>query len=103
MEAQPASGSAPDEKPSLWEAVLREVGSSRAAATRNVLVLGDTGSGKSSAVAQLLHASLRPQVGNGQDTAATAPSISAGIGSLNEPFGEIESTAALGRHDLALS
>ncbi|KAJ2776131.1 hypothetical protein H4R18_005829 [Coemansia javaensis] len=75
---------------SLWEAVLREVGSARAVASKRVVVLGDSGSGKSSVVAQLLAAAARPQAGNG-------------AGALGEPFGEAEPAAALARHDLALS
>ncbi|KAJ2706553.1 hypothetical protein H4R19_005000, partial [Coemansia spiralis] len=102
MEAPPTSNGTANEAASLWETVLREVGSSRAVAKRTMLVLGDAGSGKSSVVAQLRQASLRPQVGNGQD--AAAQSISAGIGSLNEPFGETELAApAVSGHDLALS
>ncbi|KAJ2821762.1 hypothetical protein IWW50_004499, partial [Coemansia erecta] len=45
----------------LWETVLREVGTSKAVAQKRVLVLGDSGSGKTGVVRQLLQASQASQ------------------------------------------
>ncbi|KAJ1989029.1 hypothetical protein EDC05_004950 [Coemansia umbellata] len=96
------SGVAAEEKTNLWETVLREVGSSKNVATKNVLVLGDSNSGKTGVVTQLFQASLRPQFGNGQDTAQT--SMSTGLGGLSEPTAETESSiVSLSKHDLSLS
>ncbi|KAI8322097.1 DLIC-domain-containing protein [Martensiomyces pterosporus] len=98
---KPDEGAA-EEKINLWESVLKEVGSSKAVATKNVLVLGDSNSGKTGVVSQLFQASLHPQLGNGQDAAASA-SVSTGIGGLNEPSTEIDALVTLSKHDLALS
>ncbi|KAJ2617145.1 hypothetical protein H4S08_000469 [Coemansia sp. RSA 1365] len=84
----------------LWETVLREVGSTKAIATKKVLILGDSNSGKTGVVTQLFQASLTPQIGNGQD--GGAQSMTTGMGRLNEPFAEVES-AALSKHELALT
>ncbi|KAJ1962290.1 hypothetical protein GGI12_002734 [Dipsacomyces acuminosporus] len=100
---KPDEGTA-EEKANLWESVLKEVGSSKTVVTKNVLVLGDSNSGKTGVVSQLFQASLRPQIGNGQDATATSTSISTGIGTgLNEPSAEIDSMVTLSKHDLALS
>ncbi|PIA14252.1 DLIC-domain-containing protein, partial [Coemansia reversa NRRL 1564] len=84
----------------LWETVLREVGSTKAIATKKVVILGDSNSGKTGVVTQLFQASLTPQIGNGQD--GGAQSMTTGMGRLNEPFAEVES-AALSKHELALT
>ncbi|KAJ2162975.1 hypothetical protein GGF46_000161 [Coemansia sp. RSA 552] len=103
MEAHlvPDSGAAAEDKPNLWETVLRSVGSSKAVAKKNVLVLGDDGSGKTGVVTQLLQASLSPQLGNGQDAVTSV--AAGGMARLNESALEIDSAASLGKHDLALA
>ncbi|KAJ1665871.1 hypothetical protein IW140_002952 [Coemansia sp. RSA 1813] len=88
-----------EEKANLWETVLKEVSSSKAVASKNVLILGDSNSGKTGVVTQLLQASLRPQFGNSQDFPSTA-----GLSGLNEPVSDVDSSAiSLSKHDLALS
>ncbi|KAJ2723221.1 hypothetical protein GGI07_002790 [Coemansia sp. Benny D115] len=91
------------EHANLWEAVLKEVGSSKAAAVKKIIVLGDSNSGKSGVVTQLFQASLRPQVGNsGQDPggAATATGL---VGVLGDATAPLDSVTALSKHDLSLS
>ncbi|KAJ2081449.1 hypothetical protein H4R24_002330 [Coemansia sp. RSA 988] len=101
IEAQAADAKGvSDATENLWETVLREVGSTKAIATKKVLILGDANSGKTGVVTQLFQASLSPQIGNGQD--GGAQSMSTGMGHLNEPFSEVES-AALSKHELALT
>ncbi|KAJ2611932.1 hypothetical protein GGH99_004133 [Coemansia sp. RSA 1285] len=98
-----------EERPNLWETVLKEASSSKAVGTKNVLILGDSNSGKTGVVTHLFQASLRPQFGNGQDSlpppTPTATSMSMGLsGGLNEPVADIDSIAiSLSQHDLALS
>ncbi|KAI7827258.1 dynein light intermediate chain-domain-containing protein [Kickxella alabastrina] len=89
-----------EEQTNLWETVLKEVGSSKTAATRKVLVLGDSNSGKTGVVTQLFQASLRPQFGNGLETANTG-TLNSGLG--DQGFSEIDSVVTLSKHDLALS
>ncbi|KAJ2779678.1 hypothetical protein GGI15_003794 [Coemansia interrupta] len=104
-----ASKGAADEHTNLWETVLKQVGSSKSALAKNVLVLGDSNSGKSKVVAQLFQASLRPQVGNGLDTASSA-TAAVGTNALGGSglasdvnMTEIDSVITLSKHDLALS
>ncbi|KAJ2663868.1 hypothetical protein IWW48_001134 [Coemansia sp. RSA 1200] len=95
-----------EERPNLWETVLKEASSSKAVGTKNVLILGDSNSGKTGVMTHLFQASLRPQFGNGQDSLPpTTASMSMGLsGGLNEPVPDIDSTAvSLSQHDLALS
>ncbi|KAJ2855114.1 hypothetical protein FB639_006271, partial [Coemansia asiatica] len=98
-----------EQNTNLWETVLKQVGSSKTAAARKVLVLGDSSSGKSNVVAQLFQASLRPQVGNGLDTATTTATVNATANGLSgglaadATMAEIDSAVTLSKHDLALS
>ncbi|KAJ2558490.1 hypothetical protein EV175_000760 [Coemansia sp. RSA 1933] len=97
-----SKGAAEEDRTNLWETVLKEVSSSKAVATKNVLILGDSNSGKTGVVTQLLQASLRPQFGNGQDSPPA--SMSTGLGGLNELVSDVDSSAiSLSKHDLALS
>ncbi|KAJ1795581.1 hypothetical protein LPJ59_004263 [Coemansia sp. RSA 2399] len=98
----PGQGTAEEDRANLWETVLKEVSSSKTVATKNVLILGDSNSGKTGVVTQLLQASLRPQFGNGQDSPPA--SMSAGLTGPNELVGDVDSSAiSLSKHDLALS
>ncbi|KAJ2841151.1 hypothetical protein GGI22_008024, partial [Coemansia erecta] len=98
----PAQGTAEEDRANLWETVLKEVSSSKAVATKSVLILGDSNSGKTGVVTQLFQASLRPQFGNGQDSPPA--SMSAGLTGPNELVGDVDSSAiSLSKHDLALS
>ncbi|KAJ1939869.1 hypothetical protein FBU59_003981, partial [Linderina macrospora] len=83
---------------SLWESALQQVGSSKAVATKTVLVLGDSNCGKTNVVSQLFQASLHPQTGNGQGS----NTVSTAIGT-SDPLSEIETLVTLSKHDLALS
>ncbi|KAJ2704046.1 hypothetical protein FB645_003579 [Coemansia sp. IMI 203386] len=94
-----------EENTNLWETVLKQVGSSKTAAARKVLVLGDSNSGKSKVVAQLFQASLRPQIGNGLDTATSTATTAAAtsVTTADTSMAEIDSVVTLSKHDLALS
>ncbi|KAJ2003008.1 hypothetical protein H4R26_003312, partial [Coemansia thaxteri] len=89
-----------EDKANLWETALKEVGSSKAVATKHVLVLGDPNSGKTAVVAQLFSASFNPQVGNGLNAAATM-THSAGLRS--HAAAEADSVVTLSKHDMALT
>ncbi|KAJ1817515.1 hypothetical protein LPJ60_004797 [Coemansia sp. RSA 2675] len=97
-----------EDKANLWETALKEAGQSKTVATKHVLVLGDSNSGKTGVVSQLFNASFRPQVGNGLNT-APQPSASTGLGGSGgglavESFtAEVDSVVTLSKHDLALS
>ncbi|KAJ2761369.1 hypothetical protein H4S06_001240, partial [Coemansia sp. BCRC 34490] len=69
-----------EERPNLWETVLKEASSSKAVGAKNVLILGDSNSGKTGVVTHLFQASQRPQFGNGQDSLPTPTATSMSMG-----------------------
>ncbi|KAJ2898130.1 hypothetical protein GGI21_000762 [Coemansia aciculifera] len=104
----PSGQDTAEDKTNLWETALKEAGQSKTVATKHVLVLGDSNSGKTGVVAQLFNASFHPQVGNGLNTTQQS-STSMGFGSssghaaVESSATEVDSVVALSKHDLALS
>ncbi|KAJ2251977.1 hypothetical protein GGI13_003545 [Coemansia sp. RSA 455] len=93
-----------EDKPNLWETALKEAGQSKTVATKHVLVLGDSNSGKTGVVSQLFNASFHPQVGNGLNAAVQqSTGLSGGGLTVESSVAEVDSVVTLSKHDLALS
>ncbi|KAJ2830306.1 hypothetical protein FBU31_002514 [Coemansia sp. 'formosensis'] len=99
-------GQIAEDKANLWETALKEAGQSKTVATKNVLVLGDSNSGKTGVVSQLFNASFRPQVGNGLNATpqqSTSTGLNGGGLTVEPSTAEVDSVVTLSKHDLALS
>ncbi|OLY80340.1 Cytoplasmic dynein 1 light intermediate chain 1 [Smittium mucronatum] len=83
----------------LWKQVLADATTKKSIKTKNLIIMGDENSGKSSLVAQFLKFSQKPGVGNGLD--AKSPTFNSSENSND--FENLRELIEAGKNDIGLS